>query len=119
MWWKPVELFKDEYETTVSCLKNGLFKVTRDNEAGKIIVYRKDSSQPILIHFFPHSDTINYNKENEEHTYYQTGDIFSDEYKEPEELPRKIVLEDQETVQKFLNEVIRLQKEYSDNSEEE
>lgn len=119
MWEKPFELFKDEYETSINCLKSGIFGVTRNEEDGEIVVYRKKTGQPVFIHFLPESDTITYNKENKDHVYYQLGDIYSDEMKKPEEMPRKIVLDDLAVIQQFLNDVMKLSQEIDDNSEKE
>lgn len=116
-WEKPLELTKEEYYTVFECLRKGHFKSrTTDRD---IYTYRESTNELVFMHFLPYSDIVMYDSDNETDTYYQVGPLKEEEQKRPEEMPRKIILENMDQVQIFLNEVSRLQKEYYDNSEEE
>jgi hypothetical protein len=116
LWDKPFELTHGEYKDTFDSLKIELFEVAKTEQG--IFISRKTSNEIIFLHFYPYQDIMNYSGQNEKDTYYQTGDILEEEYKAFEELNTRITLNDPTAVQVFLNEVIRLQKEYYDNMEE-
>lgn len=113
IWDKPFELTEEEYKVTYRCLN--LDKVEVSHELGCVSTHRKATGEPLLLHYFPWADDLNYDEKNEKHIYYQTADIFLSDQKSPEELPRQIVLNDPAEVQRFLNEVIDLQKEREEN----
>ena len=118
MWDKPFELEKADYATVFNCLRKEHFSTDADDDG--IFTRRKSTGEYIFLHFYPHEDYINYNYDNEEHTFYQTGPLLEEEQKREDEMtaPRVIVLENQEEVQNFLNEVLALQKEYYGETEQ-
>lgn len=108
MFKEPIELTEEEYRLTFKCLNTHYFNVVPSDKV--IETYRKSTNELVFVHFLPDEDYSD--------TYYQLTYLLDEEQKQPEDLPRQIILEDQAAVQQFFDEIIKIQKDMENNPRE-
>lgn len=105
-----VKLSRQEYRDIFNNLDMGNFAI--NHQENGVFIVRNETQETVLLHFYPGMDDVEGSFCNEDDTYYQNGPIEDSELKDFEDMTGTMVLINPMQVQLFLNEVIRMQKEY-------